>query len=99
MKLFRGQPDHDHWRRPFTPTEKANAWAGIGVLFLIMGGMKWVAPDVPPFTGKWSWLRGPLYEALGPRGISVAMIVGGALFISAAIFTWLKKKREGGQNG
>jgi hypothetical protein len=93
MKLFRGQPDHDYWRRPFTPAEKANAWAGIGVLLLIMGGMKWITPDVPPFTGKWSWLYGPLYDAFGPRGTAVAMFSAGALFIVAAISTWLKEKR------
>lgn len=98
MKLFRGQPDHDHWRRPFTPTEKANAWAGIGAILLIMGGIKWLAPDVPPFTGRWSWLYLSLYEAFGLRGISVAMFLAGALFIVAAISTWFKEKRKGVQN-
>jgi len=99
MKLFRGQPDHDHWRRPFTPTEKANAWAGIGAILLIMGVMKWLDPDVPPFTGRWSWLYRSLYEAFGPRGIPVAAFLAGASFIVAAISTWLAEKRKRVQDG
>jgi hypothetical protein len=99
MKLFRGQPDHDHWRRPFTPTEKANAWAGVGALLLIMGGTRWLTPDVPPFTGKWSALHSSLYEAFGPRGIPLAMFLAGALFIAAAISTWLRERRKGVPNG
>lgn len=98
MKVFRGQPDHNHWRRPFTPLELANVWAAIGALLLMVGVRKWFTPDVPPFTGKWRWLFGSLYKAFGPRGIPVAMFLSGVLLIGVAIPLWLKERR-GGQNG
>lgn len=96
MKLFRGQPDHDHWCKPFTPKEKANVWAGLGALLLIMGAMTWLTPDTPPFTGKWAWLYGSLHDAFGPHGIPGAMCLAGALFIVAAVRTWFKEKRTSG---
>ncbi|MDR0775356.1 MAG: hypothetical protein LBE81_01780 [Azonexus sp.] len=99
MKLFRGQPDHDYWRKPFTPTEKVNVWAGLGALSLLMGGMHWSNPPEPPFTGKWSWVYRPLYEAFGSQGIPAAELLVGALFIVAAAWTWLREKRKGGRNG
>lgn len=94
MKIFRGQPDHDHWRRPFSPTEKAAAWAGLGLCFVILGMSNWLTPPAPPFSGRWSWLYVSLHEAFGPRGVPLAMFAIGALFVVAAVFTWWKVKRE-----
>jgi hypothetical protein len=94
MKLWRGQPDHDHWRRPFSSTEKAVAWAGFGLCFLVLGAVNWLTPQAPPFSGKWSWLHSALYETFGPRGIPAGMFAAGALFLIAALLTWRKAIRE-----
>jgi hypothetical protein len=32
MKLWRGQPDHDHWKRPFSSREKAWAYLGLAAV-------------------------------------------------------------------
>jgi hypothetical protein len=34
MKLNRGEPDHPHWKKPFTSMEKATAWLGFGGCFI-----------------------------------------------------------------
>jgi hypothetical protein len=99
MKLFRGQPDHDHWRKPFTVAEKAAAWAGFGLVFLVIGGLHWLAPPVPPFTGKWSWLEGVLYEEFGPPGIPVATLAAGALMFIGGLVTWWEAKHKNAREG
>lgn len=94
MKIFREQPDHEQWRNPFSPTEKAGAWAGLGLCFLMLGTMEWLTPPTPPFSGKWSGLYGPLYEAFSPRGIPAAILAAGGWFFIAALLTWLRARRK-----
>ena len=50
MKLNRGEPDHSHWKTPFTPKEKATAWLGLGACVVLLGVMEWTNPSNPPFT-------------------------------------------------
>ena len=94
MKTFRGQPDHDHWRKPFSATEKANAWAGFGIVLLAMGMSEWFNPRQPPFTGRWSWVFRSLHDSFGAHGMAYGWFVGGAFFLFAAIATRMKMRRE-----
>jgi hypothetical protein len=68
--------------------EKAHASAGVvawqiylglGLLSALLAFMEWQAPSVPPFTGRWSWVKGAMLEAFGPGGpfsCYVALAVG-----------------------
>ncbi len=98
MKLFRGQPDHDSWRRPLTNREKASVWAGFGLIFLVLGISKWVSPDKPPFSGKWSWIYQSLYNSFGAHGIAVTFLLLGSLFLIVAIAARLKLVRVDAKN-
>jgi hypothetical protein len=90
MKLNRGEPDHPHWKTPFTPQEKAMASLGIGCCFLLLAMADWFDPSKPPFTGRWGWLKSAAYEAFGLHGAVVLYCVIGAAFVIAGCVKWLQ---------
>lgn len=91
MKLWRGQPDHDHWRAPFTPRELAVAWLGLGACFLILGLYEWFSPATPPFTGKWGRLLAWAHDSLGPNGPAIVFLVPGVLMGLVGAASWRRK--------
>ena len=90
MKLNRGEPDHPHWKTPFTPKEKAAAWLGIGGCFIALGVMEWINPSRPPFAGRWSWLTSATYNTFGIHGQAVLYGVIGALLVVAGCVQWAR---------
>ena len=90
MKHFRGQPDHDYWRSPFTFREKAHIWLSLSFVFALIGFVCWRHPARPPFSGKFAWLKSFFYANLGPDGVVLLMsIVAGACLIAGTIL-WRK---------
>ena len=89
MKLWRGQPEHDHWRKPFTAKEKAFAWCGLSVLLAVLGAFEWLSPSQNPFSGKWAWLFTWAY-ALGPRGPALVYFTLAGSLIVTAVRAWAK---------
>jgi hypothetical protein len=83
MKLNRGEPDHPHWKTPLSRREKAWAWLGLGGCFLMLACVRWVDPQHPPFTGRWSSLQSAVHDAFGVHGMAVAYGVLGAVFVLA----------------
>ena len=69
MKLWHGEPDHNHWRRRFTAGERAVFWWGLAACFILLGVSEWFTPSRPPFTGKWAWLSAWAYGSFGPNGL------------------------------
>ena len=91
MKLWRGQPDHNHWRSPFSAKEHAAVWWGLGIVSLAMGASTWTNPGGPPFMGKWSWLYGLAYQSFGPKGPALLYITIAGLLAVAGLMAWRRK--------
>ncbi len=91
MKLWRGQPDHNHWKTPFTPKERALAQLGIGACFCLLALSDWISPKQPPFTGKWGWLYSWAHSNFGEFG-AVWLELGIAMLLFAlAGLSWLQR--------
>jgi hypothetical protein len=69
MKLWRGQPDHDNWRLPFSSREKAGMYLGISAMLLVLTLSELYTPSVPPFAGRYSWLHSTFYQLNSDFGI------------------------------
>lgn len=94
MKLNRGEPDHPHWKSPFTPKEKALFWLGVGACFLVLGWMDWVNPPMPPFTGRWGWVAATAHNALGIHGPTIVYWVLGGLMVAVGASQWLSARLQ-----
>ncbi len=57
----------------FQPTAlvKWRAWAGLALLFFVLGLAELNSPSEPPFTGPGSWFELLLYSSLGPYGVAI----------------------------
>ena len=95
MKHFRGQPDHDYWRSPFTPREKARVWWGLSVVFGLLGYIYWRRPPNPPFSGKLAWAESLMYANFGPIGVPLLMGIIAAGSFVAGFFLWQKSNPNG----
>lgn len=91
MKLWRGQPDHEHWRRPPSRKEVASCWLGLGSVCLLLGVVQWLEPSHPPFTGRWSWFTGMAYQAIGLHGPAIVTSVLGLLVLIVGLASWPRK--------
>lgn len=94
MKLWRGQPDHNHWKRPFTARERAVAWWGLAACFGLLALSDWVSPKQPPFSGKWGWLYSWAYSAFGPYGIVGLEAVVAGLLLAVGVAYWFRRDSE-----
>jgi len=90
MKLNRGEPEHPHWKRPFSHQEKAVGWWGLGACFLALGLKECFDPSLPPFTGRWSWLKTMVSNAIGDRGLAMVYVGLGATLVGAGCLKWAK---------
>ena len=94
MKLNRGEPDHPHWRTPFTAKEKAAASWGLGGCFILLGVMEWLTPPEPPFTGRWGWVKSLAYNVGGAHGPAIFYTAAGALLVVAGCFKWAQYRAQ-----
>lgn len=92
MKLNRGEPDHPHWRTPFTAKEKAQASLGLGACAILLGVVNWTDPPSPPFTGRWSWLQAAAYNAFGIHGPAILWLAIGVLFVIGGGLRWARAR-------
>lgn len=88
MKLNRGEPDHPHWKKPFSPREIAVAWWGLGACFVVFGLLEWFNPSLPPFSGRLSWVKALAFNAIGQWGPGLLHMSVGAIFVAAGIWKW-----------
>lgn len=93
MKLWRGQPDHDHWKAKFTPRERAMLWWSLGAVSWVMAWIRWAHPSQPPFTGKLGWLMAWSYANLGPKGPALVFLGTGAACLMVGVFAFRKSPR------
>jgi len=91
MKQWRGEPDHDHWRAPFTGRERAAAFWGLGGVGFALGLVEWINPHAPPFTGRWGWLPSLAYNAIGPKGPAFGWFAIAIVLTLAGALAWTKK--------
>jgi hypothetical protein len=95
MKHFRGQPDHDYWRSPFTPRETARIWWGFSVVFAVLTYVYWRSPSKPPFSGRFAWAESLVYANFGPIGIPLFMGIIAAVSFVAGFLFWQKSNPHG----
>lgn len=88
MKLNRDEPDHPHWKKPFSHKEIAVAWWGLGACFVVFGLLEWFDPSQAPFSGRWSWIKTLAFNAMGPRGPALLHMSFGAILIAAGTLKW-----------
>lgn len=88
MKLNRGEPNHPHWKKPFSPKELAAVWWGLGACFVVLGLQEWFDPSQVPFSGRWSWIKTMAFNAMGPRGPAILHMSLGAILIAAGCLKW-----------
>jgi predicted membrane metal-binding protein len=91
MKLWRNQPDHDNWRKPFTSRERAYLWLGFSGVFCLLALSEWLHPQQPLFSGKLSWLYSLAYTNFGSMGIFGLMLVISVLLLIAGVFRWFDR--------
>jgi len=91
MKIWRGQPDHNHWRTEFTARERGVAWLAIGGVFWVLAFLKWSSPEGSPFSGKWGWLIAWAHESLGTKGPAIVLMTVGAVFTLCGAIAWWRK--------
>ena len=91
MKLWRGQPDHNHWRKPFTNRQLANVWLGFSAFVILLALLEWRNPKLPPFSGRYSWLYSSLYNINNSSGILIFYIAIAVILMFFGISKWLKK--------
>ncbi len=94
MKLWRGQPDHNYWRVPFTAKERAFALLGLGACFCLLAVSSWMSPPRPPFTGKWAWAHSWAYSRFGESGVAWLELGVAALLFGMAGFSWLGHRKQ-----
>lgn len=95
MKLNRGEPDHPHWKRPFSHKEKAAAWWGLGACSVVLGLHEWFNPSPAPFTGRWSWIKSIAFDAMGQHGPAYVYMGLGAVLIIVGCLKWSAHRAQG----
>jgi hypothetical protein len=66
---------------------------GLGLLSALLAFMEWQAPSTPPFTGRWSWVKGAMFEAFGPGGPFTCYVAIAAVATCAGLTLLWKAKR------
>lgn len=88
MKLNRGEPDHPHWKKPFSNKEMAAFWWGFGACSFVLGLHEWFDPSQVPFSGRWSWVKTMAFNALGHRGPAILYMSLGTIMVAAGFLKW-----------
>lgn len=89
MKLWRGQEDSSFVKFKPSAAELAAAYGSLGGMALLMAWLDWDHPKAPPFTSKWAWLQGWVFESMGPHGPTfLHLLLGGAFLLGAALTWW-----------
>ncbi|MFI5444561.1 hypothetical protein [Polaromonas sp. UC242_47] len=88
MKINRGEPDHPHWKKPFTHKEMAVAYWGLSACSLALGLAQWLNPPKAPFTGRWGWLNSMTTSVMGEQGPVFFQIGIAAILILSGCVKW-----------
>lgn len=88
MKLNRGEPDHPHWKKPFSHKEIAIVWWGLGACAVVLGLQEWFAPAQMPYSGRWGWVKTFAVNAIGSRGPAAMYLSLGAIMAALGGWRW-----------
>lgn len=65
-------------------SDKLKFFIGVGFVFITLGAVRMLGADPGPPTGRWEIVLGPIYAAIGHRGLSLLIISAGLMFIVTA---------------
>lgn len=65
-----------------------SAYAGLVLLYGVLGLLHWFRPSHPPFTGKGAWAYALAYAQLGPKGVALLWWAGGVLLLALGLASW-----------
>lgn len=88
MKLNRDEPDHPHWKKPFSHKESAAAWWGLGACSIALGLQECFDPSQAPFSGRWSWIKTMAFNAMGHYGPAIVYLGLGSILVAAGCLKW-----------
>ena len=91
MKLWHGEPGHNHWRRPFTNSEKAKFWWSMSLVIALLAWLEWVKPSTPPFYGKLALLQSLAYASFGLYGTFYLFVTASLLMMYVGLHLWRSK--------
>lgn len=94
MKLNRGEPDHPHWKKPFSHKEMAAVWWGFGACSIVVGLREWFDPSQAPFSGRWSWIKTIAFNAMGNQGPAIVYTGLGAILVAAGCLKWFQYRAQ-----
>lgn len=94
MKLNRGEPDHPHWKKPFSHKEMAAFWWAFGACAIVFGLQEWFDPSQAPFSGRWRWVKTAAFNAMGHRGPAILNLSLGVILIVAGCLKWFEYRAQ-----
>ena len=76
---------------------KAVIYLGLSGMLAVLAFMEWMQPSLPPYTGRWSWFYGLIYELLGEQGLFIYWVFLAACSAAYGIYRLHidKKSRPG----
>jgi hypothetical protein len=95
MKLWRGQPDHNHWRALITPRDLAWGKVGIGVMALVMSVYAYFSPGSSCDQGG-KWLCTAVRSLAPVMGGSLELaevVLWGLVTLGSAVAAWRQWRR------
>jgi hypothetical protein len=98
-RLRSSKPDpitRESMARGFTPSGGV-AWkflVGLAVVSALLGVSDWLAPNHPPFTGKWSFLFTYAYSVAGDKGPAIVSFGFSIVLLIWALALWSGKIRK-----
>ena len=68
----------------------------MGLCCIVLGATEWVAPELPPFVGRWSGFKTIAYEVIGLYGIAMLWLALGALLLALGLALWARERLHPG---
>ncbi|WP_144408260.1 hypothetical protein [Sulfuricella sp. T08] len=97
-RIDQGAPDTDirqkiqnGWNA--SQSAKYQGAAGVAAIAAVSAISQWLSPNLPPFTGRWSWLNIAAYEAFGTYGMAFVTTVASLAFAISAWSLWKQVRR------
>ena len=82
-------------KRGFIPSGVL-AWQvslALGFMLAVLALAEWQTPSLPPFSGRWSWLKAFAHKAFGPKGLLTLYLAMATAFIGFGLAQLGTRKR------